>query len=202
MYSVNDRSHQMAKEAVKKAALELFRRYSYVKTTVADIAAATGIGKGSVYLAFKSKDEILFSIIDDISEAMRKQHDPWFFDPSVNLDTKIERISTIILDQLFQIRDLMFGSFENVEGRELQDIYNKFSNSFDQLTDYLLQVVGLHGWPSSSARLAAIREFVFSLLGRFVIHILGNDWNDREAIYKVMPGWAIPIFHSIVLRDS
>ncbi|MGE4526522.1 MAG: TetR/AcrR family transcriptional regulator, partial [Sphaerochaeta sp.] len=40
----------MSREDIKSAALKLFKRYSYVKTTVADIASVAGIGKGSVYL--------------------------------------------------------------------------------------------------------------------------------------------------------
>jgi AcrR family transcriptional regulator len=52
----------VSKDAIKKAALELFHRYSYVKTSVSDIAAKSGIGKGSVFLAFKSKEDILFSL--------------------------------------------------------------------------------------------------------------------------------------------
>jgi len=192
----------VSQEAIKITALELFRRYSYVKTTVADIASAAGIGKGSIYLSFKSKDEILFSIIDDMVQAMRIKNESWFFDPLVDLNTKIERFSSITLDQLFQIRDLMFGSFENVEGRALQDIYNKFSTIINQASEFLVQVVALHGWSSTSARLASIREFIFSLLGRFVIHILGHDWNNREEIYALMPVWAIPVFHSLILKES
>ncbi len=40
------------------AAARLFERYGYKKTTVEDIANEAGIGKGSVYLRFASKEEI------------------------------------------------------------------------------------------------------------------------------------------------
>lgn len=46
------------REAVLDAASELFERYGYKKTTIDDIALEAGIGKGSVYLRFASKEEI------------------------------------------------------------------------------------------------------------------------------------------------
>jgi AcrR family transcriptional regulator len=43
------------------AAEELFGRYGYERTSIDDIARLLGIGKGSIYLDFRTKDEILFS---------------------------------------------------------------------------------------------------------------------------------------------
>jgi AcrR family transcriptional regulator len=49
---------------VLDAADHLLARYGYRKMTVEDIAAEAGIGKGSVYLAFASKEEVALSCID------------------------------------------------------------------------------------------------------------------------------------------
>ncbi len=191
----------MSKDAIKKAALELFHRYSYVKTSVSDIAAKSGIGKGSVYLAFKSKEEILFSLIDDDFLAMKSEFQPWFRDLNVTLEAKIDRFTRITVDQHFQIRDLMFGSFENVEGRELQDVYNKFAAYIAQGSEMVVQVAALHGWPATPERLAAAREFLLTLSGRVLIHILSHDWNSRDEIHQLMPVWAKPVFRAFVLKE-
>ena len=42
----------------------LLSRYGYAKMTVDDIAQAAGIGKGSVYLHFRSKEEVVLSLVD------------------------------------------------------------------------------------------------------------------------------------------
>jgi len=191
----------MSKETIKQAALELFQRYSYVKTSVSDIAAASGIGKGTVYLSFKTKEEILFSLLDDTLERVRADLDPLFQDPGVDLFEKLDVFSKTVLDLHFQIRDLMFGSFENVEGRELQDVYLKFAAYIDRVAEFWLHVVALHGWAGSPERLAAIREFLLFLSGRFVIYILSHDWNNRDAIYRLMPVWARQIFRTLVLQE-
>jgi AcrR family transcriptional regulator len=49
---------------VLDAADRLLARFGYRKMTVDDIAAEAGIGKGSVYLAFASKEEVALSCID------------------------------------------------------------------------------------------------------------------------------------------
>src|ERR1041384_2018139 len=65
------------KEAVKDAILDatdrLLARYGYRKMTVEDIAAEAGIGKGSIYLHFSSKEEVVLSHIDRIIDRLRER---------------------------------------------------------------------------------------------------------------------------------
>ena len=65
------------KEAVKDAILDatdrLLARYGYRKMTVEDIAAEAGIGKGSIYLHFSSKEEVVLSHIDRIVDRLKER---------------------------------------------------------------------------------------------------------------------------------
>ena len=65
------------KSAVKDAILDatdrLLARFGYRKMTVEDIAAEAGIGKGSVYLHFSSKEEVVLSHIDRIVDRLRER---------------------------------------------------------------------------------------------------------------------------------
>lgn len=56
------------REQILDAAERLFRHYGPAKTTIGDIAREVGIGVGSVYLEFSSKDEI-------ISELSMQRHE-------------------------------------------------------------------------------------------------------------------------------
>lgn len=58
------------KEAILDATDRLLARYGYKKMTIDDLAAEVGIGKGSVYLHFSSKEEIALSHIDRIIERL------------------------------------------------------------------------------------------------------------------------------------
>jgi len=63
------------KEAVKDSILDatdrLLARFGYRKMTVEDIAAEAGIGKGTVYLHFNSKEEVVLSHIDRIVHRLK-----------------------------------------------------------------------------------------------------------------------------------
>lgn len=52
------------REAILRAGIKVFARNGYFNAKVSDVAAEAGIADGTVYLYFKSKDEILHSIFD------------------------------------------------------------------------------------------------------------------------------------------
>src|SRR5690242_4180318 len=56
------------REAILRAAVKVFARKGYFNSKVADVAGEAGIADGTVYLYFKSKDEILHSIFNKAME--------------------------------------------------------------------------------------------------------------------------------------
>ncbi len=67
--SVQTRS---TRDAILDATDRLLARYGYKKMTIDDLAQEVGIGKGSIYLHFSSKEEIALSHIDRIIERLKK----------------------------------------------------------------------------------------------------------------------------------
>lgn len=63
------------KSAILDATDRLLARNGYKKMTIDDLAAEVGIGKGSVYLHFSSKEEIALSHIDAIIERLKSRLD-------------------------------------------------------------------------------------------------------------------------------
>ena len=59
------------REAILDATDTLLSRYGYKKMTIDDLAKEVGIGKGSVYLHFTSKEEIVLSHIDRVIEQLK-----------------------------------------------------------------------------------------------------------------------------------
>lgn len=59
------------REAILDATDSLLSRYGYKKMTIDDLAKEVGIGKGSVYLHFTSKEEIVLSHVDRIIEQLK-----------------------------------------------------------------------------------------------------------------------------------
>jgi AcrR family transcriptional regulator len=61
------------RDAILDATDRLLTRYGYKKMTIDDLAREVGIGKGSVYLHFTSKEEIALSHIDRIIDRLKKK---------------------------------------------------------------------------------------------------------------------------------
>ena len=52
------------REAILRAATCVFARNGYFNSKVADIASAAGVADGTVYLYFKSKEEIFGAVLE------------------------------------------------------------------------------------------------------------------------------------------
>ena len=93
------------REAILRAAIRVFAHNGYFNSKVADIASEAGVADGTVYLYFKSKEEILHSIFDRSVEAAladgRKQL-KGITDPR----EKLRRIALLHLEWLGADRDL------------------------------------------------------------------------------------------------
>src|SRR5258708_15083894 len=93
------------RESILRAATRVFARNGYFNSKVADIARAAGVADGTVYLYFKSKEEILHSIFDrNMAQAIAagrkliaKLRDP---------RAKLRPIATPHLERLCTDRDL------------------------------------------------------------------------------------------------
>jgi len=93
------------REAILRAATRVFARNGYFNSKVADIASDAGVADGTVYLYFKSKEEILHSIFDrSVGDAItegRRQLES-INDPR----EKLRRIAHLHLERLGADRDL------------------------------------------------------------------------------------------------
>lgn len=93
------------REAILRAATRVFAGNGYFNSKVADIASAAGVADGTVYLYFKSKEEILHSIFDRTMEETiaegRKQLEA-ITDPR----EKLRRIAELHLERMSTDRDL------------------------------------------------------------------------------------------------
>ncbi len=54
---------------IKEAALKLFSQKGFHATTVTDISEAAGLGKGTIYWYWRSKEELAFSLVEDMLSA-------------------------------------------------------------------------------------------------------------------------------------
>src|SRR5918997_6896940 len=93
------------REAILRAATKVFARSGYFNSKVADVARVAGVADGTVYLYFKSKEEILRSLFDrGVGEAVAdaRARTAELADPR----DKLREIARLHLERLGADRDL------------------------------------------------------------------------------------------------
>jgi AcrR family transcriptional regulator len=64
---------QDIRDVILDAADRLLARYGYKKMTIDDLAGEVGIGKGTIYLHFNSKEEVALARVDRIIDRLKQQ---------------------------------------------------------------------------------------------------------------------------------
>lgn len=118
------------RKLIIEGARELFGRYGFEKTTVDDIASHTGIGKGSVYLEFQTKEDILISVIDEFANHM---HD--YFDQCVESAKPpyLDALGEMLYGMSLRIYDTATSNIHTPEVLMLthQKMRNQFSHHYE-----------------------------------------------------------------------
>ena len=120
------------REAILKAATQVFAQRGFFNAQVADVARAAGVAAGTVYLYFRSKDDLLVSLFERTMKdaiaagrnALTGTSDP---------RERLLRIARLHLERLGRDRDL--AVVFQVELRQSTKFMERFSSSY--LREYL-----------------------------------------------------------------
>lgn len=92
------------REAILRAAIKVFARNGYFNSKVSDIASEAGIADGTVYLYFKSKEEVLHSVFDRAMEEFISEGKKEIAEIE-DVKEKLRRIARLHLQKLSADRD-------------------------------------------------------------------------------------------------
>jgi AcrR family transcriptional regulator len=99
------------KECILLEAARAFARFGFKKASIDDIAKEAGVGKGTVYLAAESKEDLFYQVLHREMRAWQAEC-ARSIDPRVPADHLLEKLlgaSTTYLDKHPLVRDLLFG---------------------------------------------------------------------------------------------
>jgi TetR/AcrR family fatty acid metabolism transcriptional regulator len=68
--TANGRRSGDKRERILRAAVKVFAKNGFHATRVSEVAKAAGVADGTIYLYFKSKDELLVSLFEDRVERL------------------------------------------------------------------------------------------------------------------------------------
>lgn len=127
------------REAILRAAIKVFAGKGYFNSKVADIAKEAGIADGTVYLYFKSKDEILHSFFDRAMEDFIAEGKKQLAEIE-GAQEKLRRIAQLHLERLGADRDLAIVF--QVELRGSTKFMQEFSAAgFGEYLDIIRQTI-------------------------------------------------------------
>ena len=97
---VETKSSGKTREKLVKAAMELFARKGFDKTTVDEIVAKAGVAKGTFYLYFKSKDDLIKELAFEVMPimAMPSLNDPYITVSYPNLESYLIQLGREFLE--------------------------------------------------------------------------------------------------------
>jgi TetR/AcrR family fatty acid metabolism transcriptional regulator len=120
------------REAILKAATRVFAAKGFFQSQVADVARAAGVAAGTVYLYFRSKDDILISLFErTMKDALDAGHAA--LDGVDDPRERLSRIARLHLERLGRDRDL--AVVFQVELRQSTKFMERLSSTY--LRDYL-----------------------------------------------------------------
>jgi AcrR family transcriptional regulator len=139
------REFQRREAEIIDTAIELFRDRELNEVTIEQIAEAAGIGKGTIYKHFRSKDEICARIIIQLNRAMRAEIAA--IDPTLPFRQRLDRVIEVIWkhdmrDSRFQRRlnhHMMDGGFWKNLGTEMQREFGRLQEEEERFYTNLLQ---------------------------------------------------------------
>lgn len=174
------------KVKIRDSALDLFRRISYSKTSVSDIAAHAGIGKGTIYLYYPSKEDIMADIIKLKICVVDSRKDDSYRNPDIPFEVKLEKFTTFLVDSFVEIKNLLFGSFENLQGKIIKDVFSSYKNYSELTVQFISELMTIHGINVEGRTReeieASIDEFFNFIIGRIILYVLETDWDNIEPI--------------------
>lgn len=97
---------------ILRAAWKRMCQYGFAKTTVAEIASEAGIGKGTVYLYFDSKEDILLALVAETNRRVLKNME----DIASSRLSPAKKLEKMFLSRALQIYDVVSA---NPHGEEV-----------------------------------------------------------------------------------
>src|SRR5919109_5348711 len=120
------------REAILRAAIDVFADRGYFNAQVAYVARAAGVAAGTVYLYFRSKDDLLISLFEKTMREAREEGRAALLDVGDPME-RLRHIARMHLDRLGRDRDL--AVVFQVELRQSTKFMERFSST--HLREYL-----------------------------------------------------------------
>jgi AcrR family transcriptional regulator len=174
------------REKIVHAAIIAFSKYGYDRTRMDDIADTAKLSKGTLYLYFKSKEELFYAISENNIRDL-KEHLSALFTKSEDLVSDSQKFYVNFRKASEQSDEIFLETIaESSRNQKLQDmLYHQRLKVLDVVTEYLsLQIK--KGFLNSDMDIDAVALALVALYdGLTVDKIIGIDESQNEKAWNV-----------------
>lgn len=151
------------RELILSAAMNLFRRFNYDKTSMEDIAKEARIGKGTIYYYFKSKEDILLELIErEFSQLYEELSE--MLESSLSFDEKFAKFIEVPIEGLMKHSTFTLEVFNRLPDMLLNRLESYIREQKKRMQSIVLQIF------NEGKEQGVLRDDIpFEVLGNMII---------------------------------
>lgn len=189
---IREENKKYYREKILKASREIFSLQGYENTTIEQIAENGGIGLGTVYNYFKSKEELfVLSMADDIAEATEINVD----ESNFNESNVVEIVTETILKQIRKANyinkkiwkvalPIIFSSMKS-DRMPIKEVMKADYKIMDKIRDLLNQLKEKHLLDDMFDTETAVDVIFGALFFQFTVYIYTKDATFEHTCEKI-----------------
>ncbi|WP_169816695.1 TetR/AcrR family transcriptional regulator [Dyella thiooxydans] len=124
---------QARREDILAAAMGVFATHGYRQTTIDQIADATGISKGAVYLSFASKEDLFYALFEQMTQAAMHLPDASGEGPPASAKAQIQALFDGMLAMIDANEHLIPLTLEFWSACGVEETRERFGGRFAEL---------------------------------------------------------------------
>ncbi len=196
MPRVSEKYKEEKRQAILDAAAQCFAEKGYNETTVDDIAKASGTSKGSIYIYFKSKEE-LFHLLNE------KRTEKYFEikDQLKQLDGATKKVNHLFQyflsgktdEEDFNQIAVQFEFWIYISKGDHQKLFDERAERFTRFLEEIIEEGVETGEFREDVQVSEFSRLFWPLLDGIVLHLL---FHKSEESHKSM----LQLYHQMVLR--
>ncbi len=190
MPKVSVEYEQQQRDRIIQGAAQVFAEKGFRQTTIDDIARHLKLSKGAIYIYFKSKDELFFSVCESFIERRITS----LYEASQRGDTVLARLENV-LDQFITIltsEDFIFfrlGLESHFEHNPVKGGWGSKDKSYQlsyQLVYSLLEEGQRSGELKAGLDVASISTVILATCDGLMLHTMVGNLDEPQAVRRAM----------------
>lgn len=124
---------KMKRARIVEAAAKVFARRGFFGTLMADIAAEAGMGKGTLYEYFHSKEDLFFAVFEWFVKQTGKEAKVHVADLGGSATKRLEALSESLMKSWLEIKDVFSLAMEFWSASSSSQMRDRFKEAFRNL---------------------------------------------------------------------